>query len=311
MICVVAATHDRPVRLDALLNSLREQTIAADKFEVVIIDDASQPPTADVLEAQVRRPGLNLRTIRRDVAGGPGSARNAGWRSTTSPLIIFTDDDCVVTPRWLEAALAAADAHPGTFVQGRTLPNPDETDSISPFSHMISVEKLGPWFETCNIMYPRELLERVDGFDAAEFTLRGEDTDLAWRVLDTGVEPVFAPDMLAYHAVLNVGPIEKIRIAARWHELMQVFARHPARGRSLLIHHVFWRQSHVDLARFLLALVMPKRLWPLSMWLAAPYLAFTTSRRTGPLLLPWYLAHDLTEVFACIRGSIRYKTFVL
>lgn len=308
---MVVSTHDRPARLDALLNSLREQTLPADEFEVVIVDNASKPPTGEVLEAQVKRGGLALRAMRRDDDRGPSAARNEGWRAATAPLIIFTDDDCVVTPRWLEVALQSAEQHPGAFLQGRTLPNPDETDGISPFSHMVVVEKLGPWFETCNIMYPRELLERVDGFDQETFTLGGEDTDLAWRCLDIGVEPSFIPDMLAYHAVLQVGPVKKLKIAARWHVLMGIYARYPEKGRSLLLHGVFWRQSHVDLARFLLALALPKRLWPLSMWLAAPYLSFTTNRRSGPLLLPWFVVHDMTEVVACVRGSIRYKTFVL
>ena len=312
LISVVVATHNRPERLDALLESLREQEIGLDRFEVIVVDDASDPATPEVLETQIQRGGLQLTTIRRVVSGGPGAARNEGWRAASGALVAFTDDDCVVTPGWLKVALETAVEHPGAFLQGRTIPNPAEADSYNPFSHSVEVEKLGPWFETCNMVYPRELLEDHGGFDHESFTMPGgEDTDLAWRLMRTGVEAVFAPEMLAYHAVSQVGPRGKLRIAMRWHETMQIFARYPKEGRETLILGVFWRQNHLDLSRFLLALALPKRWWPLRLWLAAPYVEFMTSRKSGPILAPWFIVHDLTEMAACIRGSIRYRTFVL
>lgn len=311
-ISVVAATHNRPERLDQLLESLRKQTIGTESFEVVIVDDASGPETLAVLRRQAERGGLNLVTIRRDVSGGPAAARNAGWEAASSPLVVFTDDDCVLTPDYLNVALASAEAHPGAFVQGRTIPNPEEEPEYNALAHSIWVEKLGPSFETCNIMYPRHLLEQLGGFDQTSFTMPGgEDVDLGWRFLEAGIEAIWAPDMLAYHAVSHVGLKGKLRIAARWHESILVFARYPERGRSNLYYGVFWRMTHAWLARFLLALVLPKRLWPLRWWLAAPYVEHMTNRSSGPLLVPYFIAHDMTEMIACIRGSIRYKTFVL
>ena len=205
-IAVVAATHNRPERLGQLLDSLREQTIPADEFEVVIVDDASGPETNAVLQEQVARGGLNLTTLRFDVSQGPGAARNLGWETARGALIAFTDDDCVVTPRWLEVALKCAEAHPGCFIQGPTTPIPAEADGYNAFSHSVFVEKLGPSFETCNIVYPRALLEQYGGFDHESFTMPGgEDTDLAWRLLEAGVEAVFAPEMTAHHAVSQIG----------------------------------------------------------------------------------------------------------
>lgn len=311
-ISVVVATHNRPERLDALLESLREQTIGHDQFEVIVVDDASDPATGQVLKCQQDRGGLQLTAIRRDVSGGPGAARNEGWRAARGALVAFTDDDCAVTPGWLNVALEAAAANPGAFVQGRTIPNPAEAGSYNPFSHSVEVQQLGPWFETCNMMYPRELLELHGGFDHESFTMPGgEDTDLAWRLLRTGVEAVFAPEMLAYHAVSQLGPRGKLKMAMRWHETMLIFSRYPKEGRKTLLLGVFWRKTHLDLTRFLVALALPKRWWPLRLWLAAPYVDFMTSRQSGPLLAPWFIVHDLTEIGACIRGSIRYRTFVL
>ena len=38
-----------------------------------------------------------------------------------------------------------------------------------------------PWAQTCNILYPRELLERIGGFLDDPPLSMGEDTELALR----------------------------------------------------------------------------------------------------------------------------------
>lgn len=308
---MVAATHNRAERLDQLLDSLREQTLASEEFEVIVVDDASGPETAAALRRQKERGGLRLRTVRRDVSGGPGGARNDGWRLAASDLIVFTDDDCVLAPRHLEVVLAASVAHPGAFIQGRTVANPAEADSYNAFSHSVWVEELGPAYQTCNIAYPRRILDELGGFDQESFTMTGEDTDLAWRCLEAGVEAVFAPEALAYHAVMQIGWRGKLRMASRWHESILLFARYPKRGRKILHYGIFWYETHAWLARFAIAIALPKRLWPLRWWLAAPYVVHLTQRRSGPLLVPFFIVHDLVEVAACVRGSVRYRTFVL
>ena len=54
-VTVVAATHNRADRLVALLNALRAQTLGRERFDVVIVDDASGDDTARVLAAAQER----------------------------------------------------------------------------------------------------------------------------------------------------------------------------------------------------------------------------------------------------------------
>src|SRR4051795_13441021 len=102
---VVIATHDRPQRLKRALRALREQTLPADQFEVIVVDDGSGPDTQQLLEREQAAGGLQLRVERRSPAGGPARARNAGWRTAGAPLVAFTDDDCEPGPAWLAAGL--------------------------------------------------------------------------------------------------------------------------------------------------------------------------------------------------------------
>lgn len=310
-ISIVLATSNRARRLAALVDSLRAQTLAPDRFEVVVVDDASTDDTPHVLKTALEVGGLRLKALRLDRPSGPAHARNVGWRAAEAPLIAFTDDDCVATPTWAHAALEAFARHPNTVIQGRVEINPDEIAYYDPFAHTLEVHGLGAGFETANVLYPRELLERVNGFDEAEFRgPGGEDTDLAWRAIASGADAVFADDVVVYHGVLRVGAIKRLKVAARWTESIKVFNRHPA-IRRYLVWRVFWRYNHWLFFRFLVALALPRRLGALRLFLAAPYVVHLTDRRTGPLLAPYLVALDAVEVFAVLRGALRYRTPVL
>ena len=311
-VSVVISTRDRPERLERQLRSLAAQTLSPERFEVIVVDDGSGPATAALLErAAGELAPMALRVLRNEVSAGPATGRNMGWRLARAPLVAFTDDDCEATPEWLEAYLAAVEAHPGRFYQGRTLPIPAEMEAFGPFSRTIRVEALSRDFQTANIVYPRELLERLGGFDETSFSKAGgEDTDLGWKAIAAGVEPVFVPDALAHHAVLHGGPLDQLRRATRWDETVLAYKRHPGLRRTL-VAGVFWNREHLRTSRALLALLVPRRLWWLRWWLAAPYVAYLVERRSGPLLAPYIVLRDTLEIATLLRGSARYRTLVI
>src|SRR4051794_31622209 len=136
-VTVVIATRNRRERLAALLGSLRAQTLAFDRFEVIVVDDGSTDATPELLDREQRGPGLALRSINRARPGGPGAARNEGWRQARARLVAFIDDDCVATPGWLHAGLKVARSNPAAIVQGRTEADPGEEATAGPFSYTI------------------------------------------------------------------------------------------------------------------------------------------------------------------------------
>ena len=310
---MVVATHDRPARLERLLDALERQELAAGQFEVIVVDDGSGPRTQAVLEARAAASPLALEVLRRPVAGGPGRARNAGWRVARASLVAFTDDDCAPHPRWLAAGLAAHRAQPDALLQGRTEPDPAELDNDGLLSRTLRVERLGPAFETCNIFYPRDALESLGGFDEHfGLTPGGEDTDLAWRAIDAGRRAVFAEDAVVFHAVEALGALGKLRVAARWTRSVRMFAEHP-QTRAMLKDGLFWNVYHYLMLRSLLALMSPA-------WLRR--MVFTwhlrelrrRARAAGSdswAAVPFLVLHDAVEVFAIVRGAVRYRTLVL
>jgi hypothetical protein len=119
---------------------------------------------------------------------------------------------------------------------------------------------------------------------------------------------VFATEALVYHGILPMSPWRRLKLTMRWTDTVQGYRRHPQMKK---VKGIFWRQNHYELFRFLVALALPRRLGPIRLWLAAPYVVYLTSRRTGPLLAPYLIALDLGEVIAIARGAIRYRVLVL
>jgi GT2 family glycosyltransferase len=314
-VSAVVATRDRPIRLAALLHALRRQTLPADEFEIVVVDEGSGSETRELLEDARGQGDLRLRLVRHERPRGPGAARNAGWQAARGSLIAFTDDDCRPTPGWLEAGLAAHARAPKAVVQGQTEPDPAERGRRGAFTRTLEVRQAGPGYETCNIFYRRELLQALGGFDEG-FGLRpgGEDTDLAWRAIELGRPIAFCPEALVYHAVVDLGPGGALREATRWTETMRVFARHPG-AREALDHRLFWNVWHYLLVRSALTLLLPRRLRPLR-WAILARHALALRERGRALgaparALPILLLYDLVEVVAVVRGAIRHRTFVL
>ncbi|MGI8507615.1 MAG: glycosyltransferase family 2 protein, partial [Solirubrobacteraceae bacterium] len=247
-----------------------------------------------------------------ELTRGPAGGRNAGWRLARAPLVAFTDDDCAPAPGWLACALAVAADHPGAVIQGPTKPDPAGLAFDGLLSHTVTIERLGPQYETCNIFYPRALLERLDGFDE-RFGLRpaGEDTDLAWRAIESGCETVFAPDAVVFHAVQRLGVRGALSVAARWSAGMRVFADHP-QARSMLYRRVFWNVWHYLLWRSLLALAAPAWLRRLLLARHAVELG-RRAREQGATAsaIPFLVLHDAVECWVVARGAIRHRTLVL
>jgi glycosyltransferase involved in cell wall biosynthesis len=293
----VVATHNRSGRLAALLDSLRAQTLARDRFELIVVDDGSTDDTHDVL---ARESDLPLRVVRRDNAGGPAAARNTGWHEASAPLVAFTDDDCKVAAGWLEAALNAHMASPSALLQGPVAPDPDDPPPSGPLTRTIRVESLGPYFQTCNVFYPRALLAELGGFD--ESLERGEDTDLAWRAIETGIAPQWVPEAQVHHAVNEIGLDGLLRLAIKWAPSMEIYIRHPQLREQVFTHRFFWKPNHYMLARALLALALPKRLRAFALLLAWPYLMYLLKPGRldggGPGSAPIVVLYEVVEMGA-------------
>jgi GT2 family glycosyltransferase len=175
------------------------------------------------------------------------------------------------------------------------------------FKRTLDVPAPTDTYPNANLLYRRSALERVDGFDPAVWG-GGEDTDLAWRVLESGGDVAWAGDALVWHAVRPASFSQHLRSLWRWSTLALVLRRHP-QLRPLLHRKVFWKRSHPNALLAIVGLVaglFDRR----ALGLCVPLLA-TRVRASGLRDGVQLAAADMAEVGVMAAGSLRYRVALL
>ena len=236
-------------KLDRLLAGLERQTYPRDLFDVIVVDDGSQPP----LEVPGSIP-LDVKVVRQERRSFGGErARNTGLRAAAHDVLLFLDGDMLPEAGWLAAHArwhhAAGDLltlgpragievydldaqaireRPGTlrelFTGRRSDPEAwvqnhlDRTRDLTSRDDDLFLVMVG-----ANFGIGRALYELTGGIDES-FTGWGlADTELAWRVYTRGGVLVPVREAFAWHqGRLDEGSAYK----RRSHRLQQVKAAH-------------------------------------------------------------------------------------
>jgi GT2 family glycosyltransferase len=270
-IAVVVSTYRRPESLRLLVEALAAQTLDWARWEAMIVDNGSNPPLAAEVAAIVAEAPFNARLLRIEDNHGPAAARNLGWRSSSAPLVAFTDDDCQPQPGWLEAGLATMAASPTVGVaQGRTVrAGGNEHYPYTPFTVIREVSRPSPWFEGCNLFLRRDALEAAGGFDES-FGFFGEETSLGWTLVGAGWGRGWVHDAVVEHEVVERPWMWHVRFHQLEGNIVHLAGRYPA------MRAMFWRPWAVKKENALFAL-------------AAVGLIGATRRRSALLLTVPYL----------------------
>jgi GT2 family glycosyltransferase len=229
-ISVVVPVRNREDCLGDLFRELEGQTLPGEQFEVVIVDDASTDGTRDLAASWVAEAPARRRLI--DGRGeGPASARNLGIAQAEAEWIAFTDSDTMPEADWLASGLDAVERHGVRALEGAVVPWPPE--AVGTYTHQID-SGAGGRFMTANMIYHRDVLELVGGFDERFRAPFLEDSDLAFRVLDAGYEIPYAPEVRVRHRVERLSLTDALRSAQklRWTALFA--GKHPERYRTQL-----------------------------------------------------------------------------
>jgi GT2 family glycosyltransferase/tetratricopeptide (TPR) repeat protein len=205
---LLVPTFNRQSSVDALLAALQTQTLPAQMFELILVDDGSATPVrvpADTLPFFVR-------VVRRENAG-PAAARNSGLEHCRAPTTLILNDDAVPAPGLLQGhlrrqrELSSPTAVLGTFrFTSDALESPftqvlQGSDLLFAFSGLRPDEDL-PWqyFWTCNLSLPTEAILRLGGFDERFDRAVLEDCELGYRWEKAGFRLVYDPQLEAGHA---------------------------------------------------------------------------------------------------------------
>src|SRR5262245_39644746 len=112
-VSVIIPTHNRADRLREAVECLRQQDLALTEYEIIVVDDGSNPPI--VLDEAPHGPAcrlIRLEGMERSVA------RNTGAAASRGRILVFLDDDMAVDGAFLSAHLNAHRQWPGALAVG-------------------------------------------------------------------------------------------------------------------------------------------------------------------------------------------------
>lgn len=202
------------------LDSLARQSLAPERFEVIVVDDGSSDADLEALLAG-RVFGYELRYFSYAQNRGAGHARNTGAARARGDIVLFLDSDQVFAPDFLEqhvrffehvpddqavlqiglrndiAATPAAIADPAANVSYT-----DPRFAVFEWYSENLQTLQGAWHLgfSHNFSIRRRDLEGRGGFNDTAFRDWGlEDCEFVYRLAQGGVKLAYNPNVLAYH----------------------------------------------------------------------------------------------------------------
>ncbi len=124
LLSVVVPVRNGAPYLRDLFAALDAQTLAPERYEVVVVDNNSDDATPALLrawESQARN-----RRVLQAAGTGPAHARNVGAAAARGEWIAFTDADTEPEPEWLETLARVAQANGAVALEGAVVAWPAE-----------------------------------------------------------------------------------------------------------------------------------------------------------------------------------------
>jgi glycosyltransferase involved in cell wall biosynthesis len=116
---ILLAYNPQSVQFGRTLAGLRAQSLPPDRWELILVDNASDPP----LDDRAALAGHPAGRVVRESAAGLTHARLRGFDEARGETLVMVDDDNVLHPAYLERAVAAFAERPDAgAVGGRNLP---------------------------------------------------------------------------------------------------------------------------------------------------------------------------------------------
>lgn len=210
MISVIVTTYNSTT-LRHCLEGLRRQT-RPPAFEVVVVNDGGDRP-------MVNGDGLDLKVVDLDPPSPEfrlAAARNLGAATARYDHLVFTDQDCIPAPDFLDRHSKRSDG----LTAGCRRRLPIGTVPTWPLegTGWRADDRLMVWRATdpehqqirlcfgCNLGLPRRFFDLVGGFDAGFSGWGFEDLDLAARLYHRWIPVAFDPRVTVYHLDHPPGP---------------------------------------------------------------------------------------------------------
>lgn len=214
VLSVIVCTYNRADLLGQCLDTLSNQTLSVNSYEVLIIDNNSTDRTKEVSQQFIKKHN-NFKYFL-ETRLGLSYARNKGLEEAQGEYIAYTDDDCKVPGQWLSIAKEIIEQVKPAVFGGPSLafymsPKPrwflDRFGSHSLYGQEArSLEK--EYIHGMNIFLRKSLFQELDGFNpdlgmSGDKVAYGEETEVLIKIRSTmpGEIIYYHPDLYVHHLV--------------------------------------------------------------------------------------------------------------
>lgn len=197
-VSVVIPVYNDAARLAQCLQALSIQSLGADRFEVIVVDNGSNDSPERVVT------GFPFARCLVEPLPGSYNARNTGAAAALGACLAFTDSDCRPDRDWLVNAVDYFNSNPGvSAIGGRIeldcsgMPSAAELyERIYAFRQERYVGQHG-FAATANLIVRRDAFEEVGPFDGN----RKSGGDLEWgqRLVTTGLVLQYVAQVTVHH----------------------------------------------------------------------------------------------------------------
>jgi glycosyltransferase involved in cell wall biosynthesis len=230
-ISIVIPTFNSAQVLKACLESLANQTVGREKYEVIVVDDGSTDETKDIV---AKYPVRYIHQQNR----GPAAARNNGVNHAQGEVVLFTDADCEPEPNWIEEMIKPLNDNQVVGVKGAY-----KTRQKELVARLVQIEyehkyermkkfKYIDFIDTYSAGYRKDVFLKYEGFDERYPGASVEDQEFSFRLAHDGYKMVFNPEAVVYHkhSAYLTGYLRKKYKIAFWKAFL--LRRHPEKVKT-------------------------------------------------------------------------------
>jgi GT2 family glycosyltransferase len=197
-VSIIIPTFNGASRIGNCLDALLGQ-VDGRNAEILVVNDGSTDNTAEVVR---RYPGIRLVS---QANAGPAAARNRGALEAQASILLFTDDDCVPLPGWLDA-MTAPFKDP-EIVGAKGVYRTRQKSLVARFVQIEYEDRyrlmaslpIIDFVDTYSGAYIRDRFLEMAGYDTSFPVACAEDIELSYRMSARGWKMKFAPGAIVYH----------------------------------------------------------------------------------------------------------------